>query len=80
MNLIGGKGGISVGDWPSIQSIIISSPLNISAGCGDREMCRLIARNSRKFLFCCHNEIGVVDSLPLNEIALKVENDGDGED
>ena len=55
--------------------------INILAGCGDREkMCRLIGRKSWKFLFCCSNEIGEVDSLPLKDIALKVEHDGDGED
>ena len=29
------------------------------------------------FLLCCNNEIGVVGSLPLKEIAHKVESDSD---
>ena len=61
-----------------MQRIILSSPLNISVGCGDREeMYRLIWKKSRTFLLCCNNEIGDVDYLPLKEIAHKVENDGD---
>ena len=78
LNLIGGKGGqfICNGNWPSIQRIILSSPLNISTGCRDREeICRLIGKKSRTFLFCCNKEIGVVDSLPLKEIAHKVDSE-----
>ena len=57
-----------------MQRIILSSPLNISAGCGDREeMFRLIGKKSRAFLFCYNNEIGVVDSFPMKEIADKVD-------
>ena len=59
----------------------MGSPLNISAGCGDREeMCRLIGKKSRTFLFCCNNEIGVADSLPLKEIAHKIDSDSGWED
>ena len=57
-----------------MQRIILSNHLNISAGCGDREeMCQLIGKKSKIFLFCCNNEIVVVDSLLLNEIAHKVD-------
>ena len=69
--------GISVGEWPLIQRIILSSHLNISAGRGNREeICRLIGRKSRTLL-CCNNEIGVVDSLPFKEIAHKFNSDSD---
>ena len=61
-----------------MQRVILSSPLNISAGCGDREeMFRLIGKKSRAFLFCYNNEIGVVDSSPLKDIAHKVDSDSD---
>ena len=36
-------------------------------------MCRLIDINSIKFLYCCNTEIWIVDYLPLNEIAHKVD-------
>ena len=58
--------------------VILSRPINISAGYGDREeIYRLIGKKSRTFLFCCNNEIGVVDSSPLKEIAHKVDSDSD---
>ena len=64
-----------------MQRIILSSPLNISAGCGDREeICRLIGNKSRTYLLCCNNEIGVVDSLSLKEIAHKVDGYSDSND
>ena len=64
-----------------MQKYYFKQSLNISAACGDREeVYRLIGRKSRKFIFCCNNEIGVVDSLPLNEIDQKVDSDSDGED
>ena len=40
----------------------------------------MIGRKSRTFLFCCNNEIGVVDSLPLKEIAHKVDSNSGWED
>ena len=43
-------------------------------------MCRLIGKKSRTFLFCCNNEIGVADSLPLKEIAHKIDSDSGWED
>ena len=61
-----------------MQRVILSSPLNNSASCGDREeMFRLIGKKSRTFLFCCNNEIGVVDSSPLKEIAHTINSDND---
>ena len=82
-NLIDSKGDryICRKNWSSNQRIILSSPINISVGCGDREeICRLIGKKSRTYLLCCNNEIGRVDSLPLKEIAHTIDSDSDGED
>ena len=79
-NLIGGKGGhfICRGNWSLKQRVILSSPQNILAGCGDKEeMYRLICIKSRNFYCVANNEIGIVDSLPLNEIAHKSDSDSD---
>ena len=64
-----------------MQRIILSSHLNVLASCGDREeICRLIGKKSRKYLFCCNNEIGVVGSFPLKYIAHSVDSGSGWED
>ena len=55
---------------------ILSSPLNISAGCGGRGDVPV----DRYKEFCCNKEIGVVDSLPLKYIAHKVDSNSGWED
>ena len=64
-----------------MQRIILCSHLNISAIFGDREeICRLIGKKSRKYLFCYNNEIGEVDSFPLKFFAHGVDSGSGWED